>query len=228
MQNVIEKIKKLLALSNSANANEAAVAAGLAAKLMAQHQIDAAELGGEVEEKAGKEVDPLFARKTLPLWLNILSAGLCKQNHVYSWAERCADGVTRIYLAGRPSDVANVRFLFAYLHSEIERLTQVECHKAGRSIKDAYRKGAACGALDAMKKATEAVRATATGSALLKVDGRLADARAAAALRGVTTARMARVRGDREAFDRGMAAGGHLHGSAQIGAAGGRMLGAAR
>jgi hypothetical protein len=225
MQNVIDKIKKLLALSQSSNANEAAVAAATAQRLMAEHSIAAAELVGAIEEKASKEVDPLFAAKALPLWLNILSCGLCKANGVYSWAERCADGVTRIYLAGRPSDVANARFLFAYLRSEIERLAQVECPRMGRSIKDAYRKGAAIGALDAMKKVTEEVRATATCAALLKVDGRLADARSAAALRGKTTTRNAAVRGDRSAFERGKAAGSHLHGSAQIGAAGGRMLG---
>lgn len=225
MQSVIEKIKKLLALSNSSNANEAAVAAGLAARLMAQHSIDAAELGGDVEEKAGKEVDPMFAAKTLPLWLNILSAGLCRANHVFSWAERCADGMTRIRLAGRPSDVANVRFLFAYLRSEIERLAQAECPRMGRSIKDAYRKGVVVGALDAMKKATEEVRATATGAALLKVDGRLAEARTAAAL-GKTRSTSRVGAGDTDAFLRGRTAGGHLHGSAQLGAAGGRLLGA--
>ena len=126
MQNIIEKIKKLLALATSDNAHEAAAAAGMAAKLMAQHQIAEAELIGGIEEKATKEIDPLFAGKTLPGWLNILSAGLGKQNSVYTWLHRKSDGTSHVCIAGRPSDVANVRFLFAYLHSEIERLTQKE------------------------------------------------------------------------------------------------------
>jgi hypothetical protein len=225
MQSMIEKIKKLLALSQSSNANEAAVAAAAAQRLMAQHQIAEAELGGEVEEKAAKEVDPLFEAKTLPGWLNMLSAGLCRQNSVFVWVHKRADGKSYVCICGRPSDVANVRFLFAYLRSEIERLVQVECRGKGRSIMDSYRKGAVVGAIEAMDAAREEVRAQATGAALLKVDGRLAEARAAAALGKTKPA--ARVGlADAGAYYAGKTAGGHLHGSAQLGAAGGRLLGA--
>src|ERR1700761_1021538 len=137
---IIEKIKKLLALATSDNANEAAAAAAAAQRLMTEHQISQSALGGEAEESARRESDPLFSSgERIPGWLNVLSAGICRQNSVFSWSTRDDTGAKCVKMIGRPSDVANARFLFAYLRSEIERLAQKHAVGGGRSYAENYR-----------------------------------------------------------------------------------------
>lgn len=223
---LIEKIRKLLALATSDNANEAAAAAAKAQRLMVEHSIDASQLGdGQTEEKVARSGEPLitFGAK-LPSWLDNLSAGLSRMNHVYSFIARQSDGSRGIVLIGTPTDVENVRFLFAYLRSEIERLAQKHARGGGRAYANSYRIGATVGALEAMKKEVASVRASTPGEALVRIDARYEEAKAV--MSGVAMKKRGGGSvGSRDGFVAGVAAGRHLHGSKPLGAGGVRMLG---
>jgi len=70
-ERVIEKVRKLLALSNSSNQHEAALAAAHAQRLLAEHNLAMSEL--EVQEEGAGEV-ALEVAKTVPKWLSSLFA----------------------------------------------------------------------------------------------------------------------------------------------------------
>lgn len=224
---ILEKIRKLLALSKSDNANEAAVAAAAAQRLMTEHQIAEAELGSTAaDERAQREVDPLFTTNgsTMPAWLDVLSLGICKANGVYSFIDGVRGKPRRLVLIGRPSDVASVRYLFAWLRLEIERLTKRNVAGKGRTAVASYRMGCVVGVLSAMRETTKAARQQATGAALVKLDARLDEARAMAP--GNMKARALGPLRDAGAYQQGKADGRRIHTGSSLGAAGGRLLGA--
>lgn len=235
MTPIIEKIRKLLALSKSSNANEAAAAAAAAQRLMAEHQIAEAELevGDGPRESACKSADPIDAfGEQAPTWKGVLCQGLADLLGCEVWLEwvkKPGGGLGRLMqVVGRPSDVASLRYLYAWLVSEIERLTQKHAKGKGRTYANSYRLGAVHGCLDAMQTANREVRAKASGEALVRVDERAAESEAVIAALGLnlrTTSR--RSRSNAEAYERGQRAGRGLHTGAALGASSGaRLLGA--
>lgn len=179
---VIEKIKKLRALAQSANANEAANAAAAAERLLQEHRLSEAELETEAVEpaEAAEEdavpVDTLGER--ISNWKDALLAAICRAhgcaryfNHSY---------VHRGYVArivGRPSDTATVRYLYAWLSTEVERLARKHGRGKGRTWANSYRLGCVAGIREAMQAAEAKARTTATSAALVRLDARAAEAR---------------------------------------------------
>jgi len=70
-ERVIERVRKLLALSNSSNEHEAALAAAHAQRLLAEHNLAISEL--EMREEGAGEAE-LYVAKTVPKWLSSLFA----------------------------------------------------------------------------------------------------------------------------------------------------------
>ncbi len=223
LKSVLDKIAKLRALAAGAGTPaEAEAAAAQAAALIAKYQIDEAQVemaGGQAPEEVG-EGDVLWQQQgTDDKWRSMLASGLARDHGcavTVMTRSRFSKARTVLYrIAGRPSDVAIVRYLFAWLHHEIARLSERE---RGRAAKNAFRLGAVVGVIDAMKKAREQTQAAnaAHGQtvALAVVDRATASmdyfkAQAAAAGRKVYTAR-APVVADGGAFENGIAAGENL------------------
>lgn len=246
MTDIIEKIRKLLALSKSANASEAATAAALAQKLMAKYRLQPHDVNDPVE-LLRRDPEPLLVwtgvRKP-PVWLGVLARGVCESNGCTVVLERSARDKWTAWVFGLESDCATARYLTAWLRSEVERLTiknyrahmapvefQYACDKHGarsfvRCLKDSYRIGCIEAAIEAMKRAN--VEAAAGDStALAVVDGRLADAKQLmrAMCGGAIQEDDRGMRVNRAGVEAGKRAGQHLHGSKPIGAGGTRMLG---
>lgn len=220
---VIERVKKLLALSKSDNANEAAAAMAVAQRLMSEHQIAEAELETcEPDERAQVEVDPLdVGGVTLAYWKGSLGCGLAKIHGCRAWTTRGKTGAKVLVIVGRPSDVATVRYLYAWLVLETERLAQRNAMGGGRSYADSYRKGCVAGILAAMRQADSEVRATATGSALMRLDARRAECEAL--LPENLRKTQSRVT-DGGAFSRGREHGSRIHTGGTLGASRTRLL----
>src|ERR1035437_7843019 len=72
---IIEKIKKLLALANSSNEHEAALAAGHAQRLLAEHNLAMADIEAAHKPDKADNVDTVVS-KSLPKWVRLLSAGV--------------------------------------------------------------------------------------------------------------------------------------------------------
>lgn len=236
MSAILDKIRKLLALSaKSSNANEAAVAAAAAQRLMTEHQIAEAELeSGDRHEHATLSDDPLdtFGGRSV-VWKEVLSSQLCEMHGCKIWREtRWEKGsvVKRMRVVGRPSDVGSVRYLYAWLTSEITRLVERNGRGRGKAYAFSYRAGAVNGCLAAMRVAHREVRATATNAAIVRVDARAEEAAAEQArlIGHLKPAKPATYRMDGDAYDRGHAAGQGLHTGAQLDAtSGARLLGPA-
>lgn len=122
---IIDRITKLLALSKSSNVHEAATAAARAAELMLQYKLDAADLeiaAGEREAPEAVTEETLegdAGRRKATSWRGALAHVLGEAFNAKSYS---VWGSNKIQIIGRPSDIQTVRYLFAYLGNEIERL----------------------------------------------------------------------------------------------------------
>lgn len=171
---VLDKIAKLRALAaNAGTQAEAEAAAAQAAALVAKYQIDEAQVEVSDPTRAERvEVadEPLFrSDKRNEKWRSMLAGGLA-QAHGCWVVYTSVIGFCRYRIAGRPSDVAIVRYLFAWLSIEIARLAERE---RGFAAKTSFRLGAVHGVLTAMERATAAERAavrTGASVALTVVD----------------------------------------------------------
>lgn len=191
-ENIRERIRRLLALSESSNVHEAAAAAAKAQELMSKHQIDQAELAeqaGEVDEPLCEEDLQVFGRNMVT-WRATLAASVAEANGCDSYNQvwrgesgRQVRAMTRII--GPASAVQAVRYLLAYLEREINRLCQLE-RDEGRSEAawlNSFRLGASYEIGRRVKAAADAAKAGAVGHgcALARIDrdaGRVAAAMA--------------------------------------------------
>ena len=159
---VMQKIVQLRALAARAGTQaEAETAAAQAEALLAKYQIDEASIVSSDVSESIEQHDPLWTGKLNETWRGSLVAGLSKDHGCATVATRDGKGIT-YRIAGRRSDVEIVRYMFAWLTVEIERLAQ---HEKGRADKTAFRYGAATGVLRAMRAArAEEVKAAPAGA----------------------------------------------------------------
>ena len=115
---IIEKIKKLLALANSSNEHEAALAASHAQRLLSEHNLAMADIEAAQRPDRADRVEANVS-KTLPKWLRILSAGVsaafdCQAVHYPSTG--------KLVFIGVGADVQIAAYTFAYLERTARRL----------------------------------------------------------------------------------------------------------
>lgn len=115
---VIEKIKKLLALANSANEHEAALAAGHAQRLLSEHNLAMADIEAAHKPDKADKVETSVS-KTLPKWLRHLSASVsaafdCQAIH------HPATGIMTFIGVG--ADVQIAAYTFTYLDRTVRKL----------------------------------------------------------------------------------------------------------
>ena len=231
-EQVLEKVRRLLALSQSNNEHEAAVAAAKAEQLLQEHRLTEAELEitNDAQERAALEADPLdVLGRNGTVWKGVLVYGISKLHGCYCYIDRDRNFRQRYRLIGRPSDVNSVRYLYAWLTTEIERLTQKHAGK-GRTWMNSYRRGAVSGILDAMREANRVSRVQATGAALVKIDSRQIESEALAHtlnpnLRGRSSTK-SRINAD--AYSRGQRDGRAIHTGGQLAGRSTRLLGSGR
>ncbi|MEQ8762824.1 MAG: DUF2786 domain-containing protein [Planctomycetota bacterium] len=115
-----ERIRKLLALAESQNPNEAAAAAARAAELMARYRIDRVLL-----EAHDPEVEDLFFEETREkhTWRGILADGVTRSFGCRIYWRHAPNGI-RMHGVGTASDLAAARYLFELLAAEIESLAE--------------------------------------------------------------------------------------------------------
>jgi len=144
MTAIIDKVRKLLRLAESPNANEAAAAAAKAQQLIDENNLSAALLA--LDSGASESDEPIedFYKKGAPLDVQPLA---------HRWRSQLAGTIARanacriylvggkIALVGRPSDAETVRYLFAYLTREVERLCERDGKGCGRTWRNNYRLG---------------------------------------------------------------------------------------
>jgi hypothetical protein len=115
---IIEKIKKLLALANSSNEHEAALAASHAQRLLSEHNLAMADIEAVHKPDKADKVETA-ASKSLPKWLRHLCAGVssafdCQAIH------HPATG--RMTFIGVGADVQIAAYTFTYLDRTVRKL----------------------------------------------------------------------------------------------------------
>lgn len=118
-EKILEKVRKLLALGTSNNANESAAAVAMANRLMEQHQITEAMLtpADAPDEPVREWEDPLDTEGH-STWRGRLAIFLAKANRCHV----IRDAKKNIRIIGRASDTNAVRYLHAYCTRETDRL----------------------------------------------------------------------------------------------------------
>lgn len=177
MNNITEKLKSLLALAaNASTEHEASTAAAQAAKIAEKYRIDVATLEGvgEATEQASRADDPLFKSRRKSAWKIQLSLILAKDNNCIIFCDATYNGnkiqETRIEIIGKPSDVQVVKYLFAYLTSELTRLSRLKGKGKGKSFSNSYLLGAVTGIRSQLETAKEEVRRGVDFAALIKIN----------------------------------------------------------
>ncbi len=115
---IIEKIKKLLALANSSNEHEAALAASHAQRLLSQHNLAMADIESSVKPDKADKVETTVS-KTLPKWVRHLSAGICTAFDCQAIHHPALGKMTFI---GVGADVQIAAYTFSYLDKTVRKL----------------------------------------------------------------------------------------------------------
>lgn len=173
---VMAKVLHLRNLAQSQNVHEAAAAAAAAERLFAQYGIDEAELEAKRGATDGPSDDdePLVTwHGPAPVWMRVLGAVLAEHYGCVIYRDVAGRGrarTTRLFVFGRASDRAVLRFTYAWLEVELARLGAAR----PRRERGTYLHGAVHGVIVAMRRARDKERRRATSSALVLLEGRLA------------------------------------------------------
>lgn len=174
IDDIIDRVRKLLALSTSTNEHEAAAAATRAAQLMKDYQIEQAQL--EVDDEDSVRQEPIVKHtiqdegRNIITWKSVI-AGACARDmgcKIYY-----LEGKTTFF--GRTSVCQAVSYTYLYLVREIERLADSAWDREketslenGKSWKHSFKYGAATTVSARMREAKtiqdEVFKAQATAS----------------------------------------------------------------
>ncbi len=151
---VLDKVKKLLALSKSPSEAEAAAALAKANVLLAKYGLSMAEV--QQEEDVQEAV--LLEKKRLRVWESFLVSVVCKATFTEALHYRTqAEG--RILLIGREVNIVTAQELFSYLHrvililgrayspeiAHVDSFRQGVVQRIGERLAEQYRKGQGSG-----------------------------------------------------------------------------------
>jgi len=140
-EDVLRKIRKLLALSESSNPNEAANAAAKARKMLLEHGLSMDQIGqppGDVQEDIWRDFQGPRNTLTGQLVVRVAKANMC--------AVLGAGGRSRSrwILVGRPAATAAAKVQLDYLYEAMERGAKAASNGRGKSWMNDYRLGWIC------------------------------------------------------------------------------------
>lgn len=164
---LLDRIRRLLRLSESPNVHEAAVAAATAQELMARHRIEAAAL--EAADAPDGIVDgrdaPLESSKRLRSWKTHLADVVARANGCRIYLlER--GKLEEVVLVGRLEDADLVRTLYGELVKQVERLTRRHGEGRDRQFCNGFRLGVVTTLHERMTRANADTNAEAARGAL--------------------------------------------------------------
>lgn len=227
---ILAKVRALRELAKSSNLNEATAAAARADALIQQYQLEEAELSTAPEqgEPIREHAEPVWAQRERPFWRSILCNVLAHHYGCSSWTDVMPGEYTG-RIVGRASDVAIVRYMFAWSASEIVRLSRGEVDRKDRPT---FCRGAVDGFAHALFEAKEKTqadykRAHGDGAAMVLVSRALASQKERDRLHpDLTSGHGPRVNRGRDAYAAGYASGKTLQPKSGLpGASGVLMLG---
>lgn len=204
IEKIVERIRKLRALSTSTNANEAAVAAAEAQRLMNEHRVEEAMLMSEAEQDAPIEDEDVLqcmaggrSRSVKSVkWERVLLRGVAMANGCRQYTE-LAPSVEQLrrnpslnplgglHVVGRKSDVQATKYLLQLFHDEVNRLADrwsiLEVARgaepATKAAKNSFKLGCAMEISRRLEAETRRMRERAPSNALMVIDKAMVRAR---------------------------------------------------
>ncbi len=149
-EKIIDKVRKLLALSTSSNEHEAALAAQRATEMLLKHNLSLADL--EVKKSPYTWHDTPFEQSG---WKRSLIYGIAKYNLCDTILSK---GGKSLHIVGKQHNIEVVLYLYAYLGREIDRLADLGykstlTNNTIRRWKTAFREGAVYEVVERLKDA---------------------------------------------------------------------------
>lgn len=123
-ERVIERVKKLLALSRSSNPHEASAAAEKARELIQKYKLDRAEV--ELKEE-GAEVESLDYSTNVVGWQRDLGFVIARSffcRAIHTPRGKDTGGRSWLHFVGKPEDIDTTKTLFEFLRGELKRLAR--------------------------------------------------------------------------------------------------------
>jgi hypothetical protein len=207
---ILDRVRKLLALATSPNVHEAAAAAARAQALISRHHLEQLVAGEPDPDPVtdGAEA-PLERARKLRKWRVVLAAGLCDVNGCVAYTVDLGRE-QELRVVGRSADRAMVQALWAWLPERLQWLSATHGAGRSRSWHDDFRIGAVDAVIEALRAAAGDAHGEVSAGALVPLDPLLTE-RAAAVDRFVAEhLRLGRGRGlrvDPRAWARGREAG---------------------
>ncbi|MEZ4238051.1 MAG: DUF2786 domain-containing protein [Myxococcota bacterium] len=159
---VLDRVKKLLALAGSPNVHEAALAAARAQALITRHRLeDALRAEAEAEAEAAAVSDgadvPLEAARKLRKWRLVLATALAEHNGCVAYTVDLGHE-QQIRLAGHDADREAVRVLWDWLVERVQwaSATAASERPRSRAWHDAFRIGAVEAVIERLRAGPEA------------------------------------------------------------------------
>lgn len=153
---VIAKINHLRGLAKSSNEHEAAAAASIADRYIAQHQLSEADLviKGATAEEINISDEYLYKTSKLAFWRHELASIICKHYGCTFYTTHLKDpntarGTVKAFrMVGCQSDIQITQYMYAWLSDEIERLTKLNAYGRGTTVSQNYARGCVKGIKD--------------------------------------------------------------------------------
>lgn len=152
---LLERLRKLLALTASPNANEAAVARNKASKLMQEHGLSEQEVLDS--DPAGRMFEMSMGAEGFSARWKFVLVALVARAHGCEAVGLCRGRLRKVKIVGTKGDAERASNQLAWLLCEIERITKIECsdppdeilfevsygrRRSLRSYLDSFRRGA--------------------------------------------------------------------------------------
>jgi hypothetical protein len=171
IDDILKRAAHLQTLRDRAsNKHEAEAAARALAALLDKHQLEEAELKTPTAVEGIVETpdeDPLYAEKRTNPWKMYLATTLCKHYGVAVLRGRGRNQREKFFtMIGRPSDIAIVRYMFAWLSIEATCLLNKEARGRGVVYRRSWMFGFVRGIQEQLTAARRAAWAHGTSTAL--------------------------------------------------------------
>lgn len=179
IENIIEKVRKLLALGKSSNANEAENAVRAANLLIDQYRLSEADISDQTSEPVIEDDSYIYETgRIIPYKQHLVMTlashyGCAVFNNCYFPEGR---KVSRYKLLGRKSDIKIIQYMFAYLTSEIARLSEQEVKGQGKVVVFSYCNGFVSGIAEQLRLSRKEAENTSTSNAIVKINARVKEA----------------------------------------------------
>lgn len=169
---LLDRVRKLLALASSPNVHEAAAAAAMAQTLIERHRLEG-WLQGDLTAAASPIDDgrdsPLDRARRIRKWRTVLAASIADANGCVAYVQR-QGREEALVVVGHAADRAAVATLWDWLVKQIEWLSATHGPGQPRSWHDAFRVGAAAAVGERLAAVAGAVRAEQPTGAMVRLD----------------------------------------------------------